>query len=208
MAFKLKSGNSPQFRSVGSSPAKITLKRGSTTLNPKGVRMEDNDLGAKNRVIKSTAPEVERTPKTNQEIKQYAKTAKQKARGSKTDGGKRLTKGEKRTIKANKLAQQGKRAQRLEASGEGEKSFGWKEAGMALLEGKGLVGGLMAGIGTGDDKSVGIANKQARIAGDDERRRIKDNQKTEIAAKKAAKLAQKKSQSDKITATSNLETDA
>ena len=65
----------------------------------------------------------------------------------------------------------------MEARGEGKRGFSWKNAGMAVLEGQGLMGAARAGMGSGDYASTRIKAKQAKRAGKATRKEIKATQK-------------------------------
>ena len=157
-AFYMRSGNSPLFKTMGSSPAK------------------------------------ESTYKSSQEIKQESKTARVKARGSETPGGRKVTKEEKSSIRDTKLSNKLARAEGLEAEGKGEKGFSWKEAGKSILRGEGLLGNIQSGMGKGRDKSAIIKDKQAKIAGRKERKDIRSEQK----AKRKSVSARVKDMQDKV----------
>ena len=175
MGFKLKSGNCPEFKHIGSSP----LKEGEE--------------------VKST-----KEAKTKVNINQKSKTDKQKARGGDTPGGRRITPQERDMLRDSKLNEQLARANALEAAGKGERGFSWKELGMSVLRGEGLLGNIASGMGKGKYKSEIIKDKQAKIAGKKERKTIATKQKDE---RKATKNLKNQSMVSKIKAASNLNTD-
>jgi len=142
--------------------------------------------------------------KSKVEIKQKSKTDKQKARGGDTPGGRRVTRAESDMIRDDRLNEQLARANALEAAGKGEKGFSWKEAGMSVLRGEGLLGNIASGMGKGKYKSEIIKDKQTKIAGEKERKTIATKQKAE---RKAARKLKKQSMVSKIKKASNLNTD-
>jgi len=180
MGFKLKSGNKVSFKNMGSSPAKQVEIKGETNYSER-LKGAQDAREAKN--------DYKYEGDSKSDIKQTAKTSRQKARGGDTIGGREVTKTERSEIRDAKLASKLERAEGLKAEGKGEKGFSWKEAGMSVLRGEGLLGNIAAGIGKGRDKSDIIKDKQARIAGREEREGLRATQK---AARKAKRVASRK----------------
>jgi len=192
----MRSGNKVSFKNMGSSsPAhQITISEpdenatveGVTKKATEGPTKEEQAIIDKAKGKKVTAEEKQgitvnpninkESYLTKQQIKQAAKTDKQKARGENTPGGRNITRAERSAIKDAKLASQLKRAEGLEAAGKGEKGFSWKGAGMSVLRGEGLLGNIASGIGKGRDKSAIIKDKQAKIAGKKERKELRATQ--------------------------------
>jgi|TARA_R110001606_G_scaffold396271_2_gene570081 hypothetical protein len=104
-------------------------------------------------------------------------------------GSSPATREERHILRDSKLNEQLARANALETAGKGERGFSWKEAGMSVLRGKGLLGNIASGMGKGKYKSEIIKDKQTKIAG------------------KAAKKLKKQSMVSKIRKASNLNTD-
>ena len=96
---------------------------------------------------------------SNQELKQKSKTRKQKQRSVDSEGGRRRTRSERIKEKDTKLSEKLSQAEAMEARGEGKRGFSWKNAGMAVLEGQGLMGAARAGMGSGDYASTRIKAK-------------------------------------------------
>ena len=113
---------------------------------------------------------------SNQELKQQSKTRKQKQRSVDSEGGRRRTKSERIKAKDTKLSEKLSQAEAMEARGEGKRGFSWKNAGMAVLEGQGLMGAARSGMGSGDYTSTRIKAKQAKRAGKATRKEIKAQQ--------------------------------
>lgn len=209
MAFKMRSGNKVSFKNMGgSSPGKHDT--GSAHVHAHGgsgsYRKDDEgnlqQTGVGGDIDEDDYIKGNNTNKesylTKQEIKQAAKLAKQEARGENTPGGRRITRAERSVINDAKYANQLKRAEGLEAAGKGEKGFSWKEAGMSVLRGEGLLGNIASGMGKGRDKSAIIKDKQAKIAGKKDRKELRATQDVE-----RKKLATK----NKIITASDLNTD-
>ena len=116
---------------------------------------------------------------TNTELKEQNKSNKQDQRGINTDGGRRRTRSERTKATDENLALRGDAATAMEAKGEGKRGFSWKNAGMAALEGQGLMGAVRSGIGTGDYESTRIEKKQTKRAGKAERKTTKASQKAD-----------------------------
>ena len=198
MAFKMRSGNKPGFKNIGSSPTKQLMDEKEQGKNMEAYRKAQ---------LSSNTPE-EGPYLTKQKIKQDAKTSKVEARGKTSPGGRKVTKSEKNKIKKTKLVEQHKRATALEAAGKGEKGFSWKKAGKTILQGGGILDAVAAGIGTGRDKSAIIKDRQTKLAGKEERGIERDRQKAENKALRIAKReARRKKQSKKIRDVSDLSAD-
>ena len=136
---------------------------------------------------------------TNTELKEQNKSYKQDQRGVDTPGGRRRTRSERIEAKDSDLELRGIAAEDNEARGEGKRGFSWKNAGMAALEGQGLMGAVRSGIGTGDYKSTTIKRKQTKRAGKAERKVTKATQKENRVAKRAARRNKVKKASDLST---------
>ena len=225
MEFKLKSGNCPEFKHIGSSPAKQSkyqVEKAAQMQNASHrIDLEEKQFQAgtkakkrdhQNRINAITGTplkkgeEVKSTKeaKTKVNINQKSKTDKQKARGGDTPGGRRITRQERDMLQDSKLNEQLARANTLEAAGKGERGFSWKELGMSVLRGEGLLGNIDSGMGKGKYKSEIIKDKQTKIAGKKERKTIATKQKDE---RKAAKKLKNQSMVSKIKKASNLNTD-
>tara|TARA_R110000823_G_C15716071_1_gene478115 strand:- start:13 stop:675 length:663 start_codon:yes stop_codon:yes gene_type:complete len=218
MAFKMKSGNKVSFKNMGSSPAK-NMKTGSyehsfespakqydhsedVKTNIKSQSKRDkisNDAKKAASVLDGTSKEVA----TNTELKEQNKSNKQDQRGVDTPGGRRRTKSERIKAKNTDLELRRIVAEDNEARGEGKRGFSWKNAGMAALEGQGLMGAARSGIGTGDYESTRIKRKQTKRAGKAERKVTKATQKENRVAKRAAKRVARRS---KVRKASDLST--
>ena len=112
--------------------------------------------------------------KTKTQIQEDYKTAKLKSKTEpKLKGQVDYTDEERYSDKKAMLTARQKRHTQLETEGKGEKGFSWKKAGMAILQGKGLMGAATAGIGTGRDKSAIMTDKLAKLEGKTRRRKIK-----------------------------------
>ena len=165
MAFKMKSGNKVSFKKMGSSPAKQSVDTKTVVANNKATKKAQ---------LNSNTPEDKQY--TKRDIKESTKTNKLKSRGLDTPGGSKITAEEEYNTRKTQLIQKGKRAASLEAAGKGEKGFSWKKAGMAVLQGQGLMGAAMAGIGTGRDKSAIMKDRLTKLEGNKERREIEKQQ--------------------------------
>jgi len=126
--------------------------------------------------------------KTKVNINQKSRTDKQKARGGDTPGGRKVTREERNMLKDSKLNEQLERANTLEAAGKGEKGFSWKEAGMSVLRGEGLLGNIAAGMGKGRDMSDIIKDKQLKVAGRRERKDLRKSQRDQRKSDRKARL--------------------
>jgi len=204
MAFKMRSGNKPGFKNMGSSPAK-DMKTGSYEHSFESPAKERPNYAERIKGVQDARnTETAKKAKTKVDIKQKSKTDKQRARGGDTPGGRRVTRAERDMIRDDKLNEQLDRAKTLEAAGKGERGFSWKEAGMSVLRGEGLLGNIASGMGKGRYKSEIIKDKQTKIAGKKERKTIATKQKDE---RKAARKLKKQSMVNKIKKASNLNTD-
>ncbi len=207
MGFKLKSGNKVSFKHMGSSPAKQSAyareKKAQMQNASDRIDLEDKQFEAdvrkgaqakKHRINAITGTplfekeEEAKEAKTKVNINQKSKTDKQKARGGDTPGGRRVTREERNMLKDSKLNEQLERANTLEAAGKGEKGFSWKEAGMSVLRGEGLLGNIASGMGKGRDMSDIIKDKQLKVAGRRERKDLRKSQRAQRKTDRKARL--------------------
>ena len=153
--FKMRSGNKVSFKGMGSSPAKQVPEKTAEQL----AQIKTNKL----------------EPKTNKEIKQTSKTQKEKNKRQDSDGGRKRTFTEKNANKIAKRTAQLKRAKLLESqtnsdgTSRGERTFGWKNFGKGLLEGKGIMPSLSGAIGTGEYKSTQAQRRLDKLKGEKNR---------------------------------------
>ena len=84
-----------------------------------------------------------------------------------------ITPEEKAALRDKELADKYSRYKALEAIGKRERGFNWKKAGMAILQGGGILDAVGAGMGQGRLKSEIIKDKQTKIEGKKERARKK-----------------------------------
>ena len=140
---------------------------------------------------------------TNQSLKEGNKKNKQNQRSADSPGGRLRTIKERREATDTRLAAKGDQATKQEARGEGKRGFSWRNAGMAALEGKGLMGAVRSGIGQGEYKSTKIKRKQEKRAGTAERKVIK---KTQAATRKENRVAKRTARSNKVRKASDLNT--
>tara|TARA_R110000744_G_scaffold244380_2_gene361260 strand:+ start:82 stop:759 length:678 start_codon:yes stop_codon:yes gene_type:complete len=168
--FKMRSGNKVSFKSMGSSPAKQAAPTAAEL-----AQIETN----------------KQEPRTNQEIKQTSKTQKDKNKRQGSDGGKKRTFTEKNANKIAKRTAQLERAKILESqtnpdgTSKGERTFGWKNFGKGLLEGKGIMPSLSGAIGTGEYKSSQAQRRLDKLKGNKNRYDEGVTQDTDSNTKKA-----------------------
>ena len=152
--FKMRSGNKVSFKSMGSSPAKQAALTAAEL-----AQIETN----------------KQKTRTNQEIKQTSKTQKVQNKRQDSDGGKKRTFTEKNANKIAKRTAQLERAKILESqtnpdgTSKGERTFGWKNFGKGLLEGKGIMPSLSGAIGTGEYKSAQAQRRLDKLKGNKNR---------------------------------------
>ena len=168
--FKMRSGNKVSFKSMGSSPAKQVAPTAKEL-----AQIETN----------------KQKTRTNQEIKQTSKTQKDKNKRQDSDGGKKRTFTEKNANKIAKRTAQLERAKILESqtnpdgTSKGERTFGWKNFGKGLLEGKGIMPSLSGAIGTGEYKSAQAQRRLDKLKGNKNRYDEGVTQDTDSNTKKA-----------------------